>query len=646
MKNIFYILLLSCACYVSAQEKVVLKKIDEQAFASLRNKHGAVLEIRAKSPEDLLSLIQVYSGRLDLESPWKPLAINRINSKQALLPYRFLSPPFRKLFLEKLWPKDRVEGDFYIHHISYPHESLWSLSSWFTGEGKNYREIKKVNGLRSDRLAQGQIIKFPVDLLLFFIKSEPGVEIFKPRDPVTTLSTPLKETEIVTNEITRPLVSSPEGETDASLVEADQMLQNKGAKDQSVAQNSQEASETNKETDILLGNIMQGRKELSYGKDKLGPYAVYQLNKGEAIYSAIVVRFCGLVRGEDVNRVSQEIIERNKIKDVTDMPVGQKLRIPYDLLIPEYKASDDPEFLGWFENLKAVENVDTSLLNRGLAGVTVILDSGHGGIDPGAKKGNTWEDDYVYDILCRVKLLLEEKSAANVLPVIMDPNSGYSPQDVNQFKLDKDEVLNTHPRFSLNKSTKLGVNMRWVFANHHYADLLSRGTRPDEVVFISLHADSLHSSLRGSMVYVPDARSYPRTEVTAAEYFRRYNEYKDSSFKAEKHQMEKAQALSTRLAVHFLSELKLRNLPVHNQLPIRSVIFRGPRSRPFVPAVLNYNRIPMRILLEVCNLNNQDDRDLIRSVSYRQQVAESLVASIHKAFGSLAPVQVAKKDKG
>ena len=644
--RIFAIIFLLVSQVALGNTAPILRKLDDQSFACLRVKHGAVLDIRTQKSSELLQAIQVYSGRHDLKNPWKTLSIVKINNNRALLPYRHLSPPFRTLFVKKLWPDDSTVGKFYIHKVKYTYESLWSIASWFTGNGQNYKKIKKATGIRSDGLRKGQKLKIPTSLLYNFLK-ETKIDVVRPDDPISSRSTPLKEIETVQNEQAKPIVSNPLGK-DTKEKEKQKKPDVTEVKEEPPPPSSAPARDlpqngSSLPPDGIFSDVMKGRSVLSYGEDKKGRYAIYKLGKGEAIYSAVVVRFCGLIRGEDVNRVSQEIIVRSRIKDVTDMPVGRKLKIPYQNLMPEYKAPDDPEFVEWLENFKIIENVDTSFTRRGLSGVTVILDSGHGGKDPGAKKGNSWEDDYVYDILCRVKLLLEQHSGAKVIPTIKDLSAGFKPQNVKQFMLDQDEVLMTSPPFSLKKNTKLGVNMRWVLSNHELSKIIAKGGDPQQVVFISLHADSLHPSLRGSMVYIPDARSYPKKRVHAAKYFKRYKEYKNSSFKSTKKEMQKAQALSMGLAVHFLSELKKQKLPVHKQIPIRSVIFRSPRARPFVPAVLNYNRVPMRILVEVCNLNNKEDRKLIKMPAYRQKVADSLAHAIHKSFGASARIQVATK---
>ena len=52
---------------------------------------------------------------------------------------------------------------------------------------------------------------------------------------------------------------------------------------------------------------------------------------------------------------------------------------------------------------------------KGLAGVRVILDAGHGGRDVGATYDDVWESNYVYDVMCRLKHILEKKSGATVV---------------------------------------------------------------------------------------------------------------------------------------------------------------------------------------------------------------------------------------
>ena len=58
------------------------------------------------------------------------------------------------------------------------------------------------------------------------------------------------------------------------------------------------------------------------------------------------------------------------------------------------------------------------------------------------------------------------------------------------------------------------------------------------------------------------------------------------------------------------------------------------RGTPWVPAVLRYNAVPAKILVEVCNLGNREDLELIQTRAFRQQVAEALVDGILLYYGA------------
>ena len=67
-----------------------------------------------------------------------------------------------------------------------------------------------------------------------------------------------------------------------------------------------------------------GEVPLEYASDEKGGYAIYRLRKGEALYSAVVVRFTGRVHAEDVNQKAAEIAERSGIAEVRSIPVAPR----------------------------------------------------------------------------------------------------------------------------------------------------------------------------------------------------------------------------------------------------------------------------------------------------------------------------------
>ncbi len=52
--------------------------------------------------------------------------------------------------------------------------------------------------------------------------------------------------------------------------------------------------------------------------------------------------------------------------------------------------------------------------------------------------------------------------------------------------------------------------------------------------------------------------------------------------------------------------------------------------------MVRYNAVPAKLLLEVCNLNNPEDRRLMQTRKFRQRVAEAVVDGILAYYGQTA----------
>src|SRR6185369_12409939 len=130
--------------------------------------------------------------------------------------------------------------------------------------------------------------------------------------------------------------------------------------------------------------------------------------------------------------------ERSRIPDVTHIPVGTAVRIPLQDLVPVYLPPGHPRRIAWQQ-----EQAESA----GLEGVHVVLDAGHGGADPGAGIDRVWEDDYVYDLACRVRSVLLERTRAVVHPLVRDESSAFAP--LSRIRHDTDEVLLSTPPFDM-----------------------------------------------------------------------------------------------------------------------------------------------------------------------------------------------------
>lgn len=374
-----------------------------------------------------------------------------------------------------------------------------------------------------------------------------------------------------------------------------------------------------------------GNGVLGYGEDGEGEYALYHLRRGEALYSAVVVRFTGQLEAVQVNRTAAEIARRSGVTDVTSIPVGYPIRIPLDLLLPDHLPADHPRRQVWEQERRELARFAEVVHAADLTGVHVILDAGHGGQDTGAVVKGVWEATYVYDIFCRIKANLERHTRATVWAVRKDNRLGFEPPGRDLLDQTRGQILLTRPPYGLQDST-VGVHLRWYLTNHIITRRISREVPRSKTVFVSVHADSLHPSVRGAMVYVPARSLRPDRYSPGLRSLRGFEEVRDDptvelsrDFKA------RAEASSRRLAARVVASLRDDGLAVHPYEPVRDRVLRG--SRSWVPAVLKYSLAQNAILVECCNMANDADRAQMLEQEWRERFARDVVAGIAAAFG-------------
>jgi N-acetylmuramoyl-L-alanine amidase len=245
-----------------------------------------------------------------------------------------------------------------------------------------------------------------------------------------------------------------------------------------------------------------GEGPLVFGRDAQGEFAQYRLRHGEALYSAVVVRFTGQLLAMQVNETAMEIAGRSGIEDVTSIPIGYPIKIPIDLLLPRYLPASDARRVTWEAERRELEGFLELVTATDLSGVHVILDAGHGGADSGAVQGGIWEATYAYDIMCRIKANLEKHTRATVWTTTEDPRIGCETPQSNRLEQRRGRVILTRPPYEIKDAT-LGVHLRYYLTNDIILNRIESEVPRSKTVFLSVHADSLHSSVRGAMVYVP-----------------------------------------------------------------------------------------------------------------------------------------------
>jgi N-acetylmuramoyl-L-alanine amidase len=189
----------------------------------------------------------------------------------------------------------------------------------------------------------------------------------------------------------------------------------------------------------------------------------------------------------------------------------------------------------------------------------------------------------------------------------------------------------TSPPYELDDPVA-GVNFRWYLANSVLRRTEERGGSEDRTVFVSLHADSLHPAVRGLMVYIPGEKYLKTSFGKSGDLYATRREVREAprvSFS--RRERIKAEGVSRHLAEKIVGAFRAMGLPLHAFQPIRRNVIRG--GREWVPAILRYNRIPARVLIEVCNLNNPDDRRLLVSRKYREKVAQAIVTALVDFYG-------------
>ena len=403
---------------------------------------------------------------------------------------------------------------------------------------------------------------------------------------------------------------------------------------------------------------------LKLKQDKLGKlYAHYQMKPGETLYSSVVIRFTGRLLNDEVNQVANKLLKLNNISDAKLIQSRQKIRIPLEWLSEEFLVSQTNDVFSRKTSVKKTKKKKTKKIRSSKVAVSkkkhkqgksiqkavaqktkskrkknvhkihVILDSGHGGRDPGASAGSRknndiiYEDEVVYDISKRMSKLFK-KQGIIVHPTLADPNQKQPIRYLSHHH-DRDEHLLVTPRY-LTRNARIGVNMRVYLVNHIFKQLRKKKVPSENILFISLHGDALHSSLSGAMVYYPDHRLRRGRFILSSKIYRKRKEYisKLTYNPRDNKYSEKLSKSFGKVIINQFRKLRLRTHRVSSA--VRGYLYR--KGIKTLPAVLRYSKVPTSVLVEIANLNNRlDRRDLLKSKT-RQQIAKAITNSVTAHF--------------
>lgn len=242
-----------------------------------------------------------------------------------------------------------------------------------------------------------------------------------------------------------------------------------------------------------------------------------------------------------------------------------------------------------------LEKTPANPRNGPLFGYVVILDAGHGGLDPGShgkfRGKEVYEAPYVMDVTRRVAPLLKERGAIVLFtrstPTISGPSNAPPDQVLPLTRNDKFTADDSQVRAGI-----AGLERRLWIARKAKRDYPKH--RP---VFVSIHFDAEPSKLKGVYVIVPAGKKpkVARTLVQAFGEVKRLRQRQEGKDWKEYHPV--------------LTNGSARNLYILRE---------------------DKNPIAEKVLIELGNFGNKDDVWRIRSADIRQQYAEGIVAGLER----------------
>ncbi len=373
-------------------------------------------------------------------------------------------------------------------------------------------------------------------------------------------------------------------------------------------------------------------------------FAVYSLRKNETLYS-VILRFTDRERAAEVRRMAKLMLRLNRLRGAAAVPAGRPLRMPIEWIREVYLVRKAPPTHPPRRRRGLPPVVRRRQIPSAPGTTHVIIDPGHGGVDPGAvyrrkgRGGSVYEHEVVYDIALRLAGILEAKGFRTHL-TLKDPAQALPVAKISSKRLGKERVQVTPPY--LITSNNVAVNMRVFLIDALFRRLTrKKGVDPENILLISLHGDALAPTLRGTMVYYPDHRLRYDHFQPKGRVYRRRREAVPGLISFSQPRVKAAHWASKSFAEEIAATLKESGVRLARRRPVRSYYYRnGERT---LPAVLRFSRVPHSVLVEIANLNNPADLRAILKKKTRQKIAQGLARAVERFRVKRAAVALARK---
>lgn len=228
---------------------------------------------------------------------------------------------------------------------------------------------------------------------------------------------------------------------------------------------------------------------------------------------------------------------------------------------------------------------------------SILLDPGHGGIDPGATNNDVHEASIVYDISVRLKTKLESEGY-NIHQSRYNLLHKYSPLET-LINSEKDVLV-------VKDNKKIKLDRRRLTQR---AEILNNTFKEEDPLLISLHVDSARPIISGVIIYYPSS-IYPPPEA----HNKSYNFAKTINYQFRQEGIEG----------YNLSLFKF----FKQSLPTESDNFK--RGDNFRLTIFEKTpNIKEKILIECGNINNSKELKLLTSPQYRDKIATSIAKGIN-----------------